>query len=371
LTDVFALAPRVPGVYFKARDTHAVWYLPLQQAGGEAGGEPTPTGLPLTGSGIQQLAIANDGRRIAWTTVDQTSNIWSVSLSAQAEKDRAPVALTDGSGIRFGMPAVSPDGRVAMVGSTPGSPTSIFLLEPRAPLRQLLSHPPMHGVPLWRPGERDLAFVTDHGRGPGLWRLDPETGREELLFLFSDLPRVPGAGPANMVGAALSTGFSSDFKSLAFAAQRDGIPNIWVVSLGNPGTPRQLVQRTFERQGGTFPSWSPDNRWIAYQCADGSDTQLCVTPADGGARVQLTKGPGQSWTGGWSPDSEQILTAARRNAVWNVAVVSRTTGTVRMLTHFSEPRVYVRYPRWDSRNHRAVFERADAIGKIWAVEVVR
>ena len=85
--------------------------------------------------------------------------------------------------------------------------------------------------------------------------------------------------------------------------------------------------------------------------------------------MQLTHGPGQSWTGGWSPDGEQILIAARRDAVWNVGAISRTTGTLRMLTHFTEPRAYVRYPRWDRANNRIVFERSEAIGRMWSVEL--
>jgi hypothetical protein len=94
-----------------------------------------------------------------------------------------------------------------------------------------------------------------------------------------------------------------------------------------------------------------------------------VTGAADGERTQLTHGPGQSWTGGWSPDNAEILIAARRDAVWNVAAVSPTTGALRVLTHFTEPRAWVRYPRWDGANNRVVFERFESLGRIWSVEL--
>ena len=172
------------GVYFKARDGHSIWWLPLSETG-DAAGDPQPTGLPLTGAAIQHLTMSPDGRRVGWTVLEQTANIWSVSLGSDATEP-APAAfpLTDGSGVRYGLPAVSADGRVVMVGSRPGSASGLFLLEPGTSLRQPTPDSPGRGSPRWMPGDQEIAYITDRGEGPGFWAIGPSTGKERLLFPF-------------------------------------------------------------------------------------------------------------------------------------------------------------------------------------------
>lgn len=122
---------------------------------------------------------------------------------------------------------------------------------------------------------------------------------------------------------------------------------MWVATLRKFTPTGLLVQRTFEKDGGSYSAWSPDGRWMAYECGEGTDNHLCVVGAEAGGREQITHEPGQSWVGGWAPDNDTIFFAARCDAVWNVASVSRKARAVTLLTHFTEPRIYVRYPRWD------------------------
>jgi hypothetical protein len=51
--------------------------------------------------------------------------------------------------------------------------------------------------------------------------------------------------------------------------------------------------------------------------------------------------------------------------------VSRQTRAVQAVTRYTQPRVYVRCPRWDRANNRVLFEYAETIGRIWSVEVPR
>jgi Tol biopolymer transport system component len=162
---------------------------------------------------------------------------------------------------------------------------------------------------------------------------------------------------------------TADLSRLAVAYVRDGVPNLWTLALGPDGPAGPFVQRTFEKDGGSFASWSPDGRALVYQCGQGADTNLCLIGADGSDRRQLTHDEGQSFIGGWTPDAGTYVFAARRQAVWNVATVSPATGEVRYLTSFTEPRAYVRYPTWDPANSRVVFERFEVQGTAWSVEL--
>jgi Tol biopolymer transport system component/DNA-binding winged helix-turn-helix (wHTH) protein len=366
LTPDYTVTPDGRGMYFAARYATTIWWMPLA-SDGSATGAAQPTGLSTAGSSVGHLHFSASARRLSWTARDSTNHIWSVPLQPATGVASPGRALTEGIGAFFGFPAVSPRGRVAVVGSRPGESSSIFLVGARGAVRQITPDAGAnHYGPSWMPGEREIAIVSDHDGETGFWAVDPETGRERPLFKLSDLPRARDDSQEASASPAANIAFNAAFDRLAMSVVTNGVANLWVAPMhdGRPSGP--LVQRTFEHQGGSYPVWSPDGQWLAYQCYSGTDTHVCVVGAESGERRQLTNEPGQSWTGGWAPNSEMILFAARRAAVWNVASVSRLTGAARQLTQLAEPRFYVRYPRWDAANKRVVFERSETTGRIWA-----
>ncbi len=151
---------------------------------------------------------------------------------------------------------------------------------------------------------------------------------------------------------------------VVMALETKGIVNLWVSRRSPAGLlspPRQL---THESQGGSFPHWSADSRWVSYQCDDGADTHVCVVGADGTGQQRLTRERGQSFIGGWK-GADEILVAAQRGAVWNVIGVNRMSGRETRYTNFSDARSYVRYPQWEPTGEHVTFERAEVTGNIW------
>jgi len=364
----FAVSPDGRGVYFSARDTHGIWWLPIDDPAIPAG-DPKPTGLPVTGTLLSNIVVSRDGRRVGWTAIDASATIWSAPSGPRGGLP-APLVPISEVGWRAGYPTVANDGRVAFIGSLGRQGNQIYLVLPNEPPRQLTTDAPDHGGAMWLDGDRGLAVISDHGDGPAYWRLDPDTGHERLLFRLSDLHQPPGI-QSQIRGPGGGLALTRDLSRLAVAYIHDGVPNIWTMML-EAGRPRgQFVQRTFESEGGSYASWSPDGRWIAYECSQGADVNVCVVGADGENRAQLTREEGHSFIGGWVSDNDTLLFAARRNAVWNVTSVSRSSGKARTLTSFTEPRFYVRYPRWDAVNSRVVFERFETAGRLWAVELPR
>jgi Tol biopolymer transport system component/DNA-binding winged helix-turn-helix (wHTH) protein len=367
LTAEFAVAPDGRGVLFAARDTNALWWLPIGDDGVTAG-EPRPTAFPVTGPSLASIAVSPDGRRIAWTAGASTSSIWATAAWARAEAAATPLVPSTDIGWRAAHPAVAADGRIAFMGNRGNAGNKIFLVEPGRPPRQLTTDARDHFSPFWLRGGNALAVLANHGDGMGWWRLESKTGREQRLFLLNQIARPPDV-QAQVVGPAAGMAISSDFRHLAVAYVRDGVPNLWTTTLGPHGPTAPLVQRTFETTSGAFGAWSPDGAWLAYQCGRGGDTQLCVVDAGGKTRArQLTSTPGTNFIGEWT-DDDAILFAAKERAVWNIRSVARTTGKVTVMTAFVEPRFYVRYARWDAANRRVVFERDETTGRLWSVRI--
>ena len=181
LTSEFALAPDGRGVLFAARDTNAIWWLPIGDDG-ETGGEPRPTALPVTGPALAGLAVSPDGRRVAWTAAASSSSIWAAPPAPHAGALPTPLVPSTEIGWRAAHPAVAADGRIAFMGNRGNAGNKIFLVEPTRPPRQLTTDARDHFSPFWLRGDNALAVLANHGDVVGWWRLDPATGRERLLF---------------------------------------------------------------------------------------------------------------------------------------------------------------------------------------------
>ena len=306
---------------------------------------------------------------MSWTALESSNNLSAVPFdSATGLVTGPPVALTDGSNARYGQPSTAPDGRVALIGMRPGTTPDVYVLEDGRPLRQLTTHAGVHSAPAWMPGAKELAILARHRDENGYFALDPATGQERPLFPLSSLT-LPAGGERYPAPASLVNAFAPAFDKLAMTIVRGAVANLWTTRLEDGVLHGPLRQRTFEAEGGSFPSWSDDGRWLAYQCLAGADTHLCLLDDTNGQRSELVAVPGQSWIGGWMPDNDRMLFVARRDAVWNLGWVSRSTKEVRILTHLTLPRTYVRYPRWDGAHHRIVFEWSETIGRIWTVEL--
>ena len=367
LTPDFVVAPSGQAVYFVASGSDSIWWMPLG-TGGTWKADPQPTGLAVSASQIAHLAISADGHRIGWTGLESSVQVWTAGATGDASaKSASP--LVQGLGVWYGLPSPARDGRLAILGERAGANLELFLLAPPAPLRQLTVDRANHSGAQWMPGDREIAYFTELPEGPGFAAIDSESGRTRPLFLLSELPRPAGPSQPSTASPSTNITFSPDFSRLAMAIVQDGSTE-YLDGRTSSSASRRIADAAHIRAGwrqlsGLVARWPLD----PYQCNTGTDTNVCVTKADGGERTQLTHEHGQSWVGGWKADNETVLFAAERNGVWNVEHVSRTTGQTRVLTQFTLPQGHVRYPRWDVANQRTVFQRAQTTARVWTVEL--
>jgi len=184
------------------------------------------------------LAISRDGRRVAFSRVLSSSNLYALRLDVPVRNIR-PVAITADTRSRKSLPSISPDGsRVlfSVSGAEPGSGSWIANLDGSD------SHPVAAGChqPQWLSTD-DFACT----RAGSFWKVRlPGGGRQRI-------GRVPDhAEFINLRGSA---------DSVAFMASDRGAHNVWLAALSS-GETRQV---TFEAELAGFPAWSPNGRELA------------------------------------------------------------------------------------------------------------
>lgn len=354
----YALAKDGTGAWLTA-PTGAVWWLPL--SGDVPQRRPQPTGLPLAGV-PGELTMSPDGGLLSWSARLTTTQLWSVALPSRDGRTATPEPVALGSGVRVTGAVAAPDGRLAYAGVLRGSQPQVWLRGIDGATRQITLDDGTHNNPVWLTGGSEVAHFSEHGGVQSMNATNVETGAERVLFGLADLPIPSGSTLHRLPGLNLSLDRTATH--VVMALETNGIMNLWVSNReasGRISPPRQV---THEKQGGSFPHWSPDGRFVSYQCDEGDDTHVCVVANDGSGQRQLTHEPGQSFIGGWI-ESDQILVAARRNAVWNVIGVDHQTGRITRYTDYTDARSYARYPQWEPIGRRVTFERAEATGNVW------
>ncbi|MGA2772866.1 MAG: protein kinase [Bryobacteraceae bacterium] len=148
-----------------------------------------------------------------------------------------------------------------------------------------------------------------------LWRLDIRTGERKRL-----------------IGSSLTNThpkYSPDGRKIAFRSNRTGNEEIWTCEANGSN----CVQITsFDGPILGSPSWSPDGRWLALDCAKGG-YRIYVVSADGGTPRPLTDYPAHGNTPSWSSDGRWIYFASDRSGRYEVWKVPKDGGTAVQVTH--------------------------------------
>ena len=292
------------------------------------------------------FAVRRSGAAV-YGLYQEDSNLWAVDWPAGGE----PKRLTDGK--RNFRAAYSRDGRVAYMNQDVGQGFSIWLMGGDGSGRQPLV-PNLRGfIPQWSSdGSRVLVLTSAAADDSSFAWVDVTTRRVTAASVVGGRMGEPRLSPS-----------SDEF--VFHVVGENGALNLW----RQPLTGGRRVQITFDRETISYPTWSPDGRWIAAEMKRGNDTHVVAVPAGGGAVEQLTFDHGQSWPNAWSPDGEWIAFAGERNAVWNLWTVSRRTHETRQLTHFKGAVGYVRWPAWSPDGRRIIFERNQVHGAVWTTQL--
>ncbi|MCL4561902.1 MAG: protein kinase [Chloroflexi bacterium] len=162
----------------------------------------------------------------------------------------------------------------------------------------------------------------------------------------------PTAIPASPTPAATPTGGGAG--QLAFASNRIGIPQVWVMNIDG-SSPHQITQMP---DGACQPDWSPDGQRLVFvsPCSGKQEvykgSSLFTIGADGSGLISLATMPGGDFEPAWSPDGSQIAFTSVRDGRSHIYLYSLADNQVQRL---SPAPVYDRQPAWSPDGQRLAF----------------
>jgi TolB protein len=146
-----------------------------------------------------------------------------------------------------------------------------------------------------------IILAMDEGGNTHLFAYQPADNGEAQPLPLTRLTN----GPWDDINPA----FSPDGQTVAFASNRSGYWDIYLLDLNSGGITR--LTDTLEYEGA--PSWSPDNKWLVYESYTNENLEIeiqSVNPAEDS--ILLTNDPAADFSPAWSPDGRKIVFVSNR-----------------------------------------------------------
>jgi TolB protein len=238
-------------------------------------------------------------------------------------------------------------GRIAFVRQVMGLP-QVFVMSGDGTGAQLVTHGGTQLQflePAWSRDGRSLATIAIAGG-------NPDTA--EIVV------RAPDGGLHQITHNAWEDSYPSwspDGRWIAFYSRRParaGGPGIYITRRDGSGI-RPVLRRATETITST-PSWSPDGKTIAFVHGIWTGEEIFTVTVDGRVVTRLTHDHVPDREPAWSPDGKRIALVRTPGKHANVFVMDADGGRLRQVTHAV---VDDRHPTWSPDGRRLAFARGD------------
>jgi TolB protein len=153
-----------------------------------------------------------------------------------------------------------------------------------------------------------IILALDEGGNTHLFAYQPQERGAGLPLPLTRLT----SGPWDDINPAISP----DGQTIAFASNRSGYWDIYLLSLNSGGITRLTDSLTYEGA----PAWSPDNQWLAYETLVNDNLDIHIQSiGNPGEAIELTNNSVADFSPAWSPKGRQIAFVSDRsgeNEVW-------------------------------------------------------
>lgn len=203
--------------------------------------------------------------------------------------------LTDLSGLEE-FPAIAPDLKSVAFTARVNGARQIFvrLLAGGTPL-QITKETIDHELPRWSRDSSSLVYFSPAAPG-------------DIQGTIWEIPALGGA-PRRVIDSVGGGDVARDGRLACFRAANGQVE---LVTASPDGSDVRTVASFSQPAYYTYPRWSPDSKWIAYQRGDGVRWDVFAVPVDGGTPRQLTHENGQIHGLAWLPDSSGIIYSSSR-----------------------------------------------------------
>jgi serine/threonine-protein kinase len=224
---------------------------------------------------------------------------WTISSLDRSGKPMPPWRASPGA---YYSPRFSPDGKRLAFSMISGKGQDIWVkdLDRDTPSR-LSFLPSSNFVPVWTPDSRAIVFHSSNPAAPGLYAIRADGSGEAKRLTDGKANEYPSSfSPDGKRLAIHQVGNSGSLDLFTLPVEADAAPGGAGIRLGKP---EPFLATPFIE---SFPEFSPDSRWLAYQSNESGTFEVYVRPFPGpGGRWQVSTGGGL--TPMWSRDGRELL----------------------------------------------------------------
>lgn len=169
-------------------------------------------------------------------------------------------------------------------------------------------------MPAWSADGRTIAYTAYDGQKAALYLFNPFEGQRTLVM---------------DKGTSFGADFSYDGKKMAFCSTEDESNSEIYIADTNGKNIRRL---TYNNAIDTAPSWSPNNREIAFTSDRLGSPQIYIMDAEGSNVRRRSFGGNYHDAPAWAPTGDRIVYVSRVAAVFDLYVLNLRTDRIIKLT---------------------------------------